>query len=54
MAIVLIEYYLNGCDARMRIVAVTQDYQYAYNWLNEDPSEFISRETKEVPFLTTP
>jgi len=54
MAIVLIEYYMNGCDIRMRIVAVTLDHQYAYDWLNAFADEFITRETKQVPFLTTP
>lgn len=54
MAIVLIEYYLNGCDARLKVVAVTQDPQFAYDWLNTDVGEFINRETLQVPFYTTP
>ena len=48
---VLIEWYLNGCDAQMRISGVTLDQQYAYTWLRATTDEFIQRETRQVPFI---
>jgi hypothetical protein len=48
---VLIEWYLNGCDARMQIIAVTADSQFAYDWTKEIVAEFISREAQAKPLI---
>lgn len=50
----LIENYLNGCDAKIGFVGVTDNAQYAYDWVIADTDSFITRETRQVPFITTP
>jgi len=50
---VLIENYLNGCQAYRRIVSVTMNQQESYDWLQAIPlfyPEFINREVIQVPF----
>lgn len=47
---VLIENYLNGCHAGSRVVGVTTDQQFSYNWLRSESEEFLSRMIQEVPF----
>jgi hypothetical protein len=54
MCFVLIEWYLNGCNAQRRIVAVTLDQTYAYQWQQASVEIFITREALAVPFITTP
>lgn len=48
----MIEYYLQGCRAAINIRQVTLDQQFAYNWSLEDTEDFVTREVKEVPFIT--
>lgn len=48
MTYVLIEWFLMGCDAQMRIVGVSANQQYAYNWVQANESEFTRREAREV------
>lgn len=52
---VLIENYLNGCEAYRKIVSVTLNQQESYTWLKTPPSifpDFITREVIQVPFTT--
>lgn len=49
---VMIEYYLQGCRAAIVVTKVTLDQQYAYNWRIQEIDEFITREVKQVPFIT--
>ena len=50
---VLIENYLNGCQAYRKIVSVTLNQQESYDWLRATPifyPEFTTREVMQVPF----
>jgi hypothetical protein len=52
LAFVMIEYYINGCIVRQKIVSVTQDQQLAYDWKMEQPvEEFINKEVLTVPAI---
>jgi hypothetical protein len=46
----MIENYLNGCSAASKVVGVTLDQQYAYNWLHSESTPFVSRMVQVVPF----
>lgn len=48
---VLIEWYLNGCNAQRFIRGVTLDQTYAYTWQQAAPPEFTTREAQQVPLL---
>lgn len=50
---VMIEIYLNGCNAAFTVAGVTLDQSYAYTWLKSEAPEFVSREVKVVPFYET-
>lgn len=50
---VLIENYLNGCQAYRKIISVTLNQQESYVWLRQIPlfdPEFTTREVIQVPF----
>jgi len=49
---VMIEYYLQGCRAAITVKQVSLDQQFAYNWSLQETEEFITREVKQVPFIT--
>lgn len=50
MCYVLIENYLNGCNAAIVIVGVTTNQNDSYIWLKSESRDFVSRQVKEVPF----
>lgn len=51
MAFVLVEWYINGCDAKFVVRGVTSDQQTAYNWYSEQVPEFVQRQIQNAPFL---
>lgn len=50
-AYVLIEYYLEGCNAAINVRGVTMSQQVAYDWQMVPQNEFITREAKAVPLF---
>lgn len=49
---VLTEYYLQGCQAAFKVVGVTLDQQYSYDWLKSPAPEFVSRRVEQVIFYS--
>lgn len=48
MAYVMIEKYLNGCRTAIKVVGVTFDQQFSYNWLISGDDDFVSRSVEQV------
>lgn len=51
MAYVLINNYREGILNIPKIMGITMNQTYAYQWLKEDVDEWIAREVQEVPVL---
>lgn len=52
MSYVMIENYLNGCYASLKVVGVTLDQQFASTWLQSGSEPFIVRQIEAVPIYS--
>lgn len=49
---ILIEDYMQGCRVATKPVGATLDQQFAYDWVNAQPPEFVTRRTEQAIFYS--